>query len=628
MTPTLPHDPAPASKAPAWKRAIPYCIAPALSLALFWRAIFTWFLRDDFVWLGLRLQVRDASSLAHALFTPAAQGTVRVLSERVYFLALSSIFGLWSAPFRAAAFAIWFVALTLSAWIGERLTGSKAAGIWAAVLWASCHALMSPLAWTSAFNELLCACLLLLAFHSRLRGAAALEWVAYLLAFGAKETAALYPLVVVAYELWLRPVPEGGGSPPRKGAAAPWLFVPAICFGALHLFFIPRLADETYRLTIDSRLPETLYTYTRWALSPDGLADIVGARWSMEGMIAAMTGACLVAFAIRRVLFAMFCGAWFLIFLGPALALPNHRTEYYLTLPAVGLAWLGGWAVTVAWKRAGLVRAAAVIVVIVFLAGQATAIRFGTAAILRQTSHMRVAVRAAEEVERRSPHTALIFHGVDTELFQAGFQEKAFAVVGAPAAYLTPDTQVVGRADLSQDEFRLTPNRALALLQEGKTRALDVSNPTAYDVTEPYRVVMRALVAAEGASVVNVGSPDDADKLGPGWYSVENGFRWTGKTARVTLSARHGSGKRLYVTGYAPDPVVVQGPLTLVFAAGAERVGEAAISKAGAFSADFALPAKLAGQPSIPLDIQASRVLRPPGEPRELGVIFGTFEIR
>src|SRR5438309_2170724 len=48
-------------------------------LALYWQGLFTWFQADDFAWLNL--QVHSWNDLLKALFTPQAQGTVRVWSE-------------------------------------------------------------------------------------------------------------------------------------------------------------------------------------------------------------------------------------------------------------------------------------------------------------------------------------------------------------------------------------------------------------------------------------------------------------------------------------------------------------------------------------------------------------------
>src|SRR2546427_3140102 len=72
---------------------------------LYWNALNTWFQNDDLNWLHLRLGVRNGRELWNALFTPMAQGTVRALSERAYFIGLSHWFGIDPLPFHVLAFA-------------------------------------------------------------------------------------------------------------------------------------------------------------------------------------------------------------------------------------------------------------------------------------------------------------------------------------------------------------------------------------------------------------------------------------------------------------------------------------------------------------------------------------------
>ena len=104
------------------KRAACYLLPPLICLAVFWRVPFIWFLTDDFGWFILPQHVHGLPSLLGVLFHPEAQDTVRVLSERVL------------APFRVCTLATWFAVLTLANAIGVRLTGSRLAGVAAAVL--------------------------------------------------------------------------------------------------------------------------------------------------------------------------------------------------------------------------------------------------------------------------------------------------------------------------------------------------------------------------------------------------------------------------------------------------------------------------------------------------------------
>jgi hypothetical protein len=65
-------------------RAVYFLTPMLVCLAAHWRAPFIWFRLDDFGWLGLPQEIQNLGAI-HTLFYPKAQGTVRVLSERVFF---------------------------------------------------------------------------------------------------------------------------------------------------------------------------------------------------------------------------------------------------------------------------------------------------------------------------------------------------------------------------------------------------------------------------------------------------------------------------------------------------------------------------------------------------------------
>src|SRR5579885_2212540 len=90
------------------KRAALFAAAPALCLLLFRPVLSSWFLGDDFAWLGKPLEVQGWRDLPHAIFAPEAQGTVRVLSERLFFLIFTPLFGLNALPYRGIEFATFF----------------------------------------------------------------------------------------------------------------------------------------------------------------------------------------------------------------------------------------------------------------------------------------------------------------------------------------------------------------------------------------------------------------------------------------------------------------------------------------------------------------------------------------
>src|SRR5215471_2005542 len=183
--------------------------APCLfCLILFWPGLTAWFRGDDFAWLGAGLYNRNFHDLLVSLFGPKAQGTIRPFSERVFFMLGFQWFGLDALPFRIVVFATHFVNLSLAMWIGARLTGSRAAGLCAALLWLVNSSNILPLSWTCVYNQVLCGFFLLLAFCFLLRytetGARRYyvwQWIAFVLGFGAQELNLVYPGLALAYTL-------------------------------------------------------------------------------------------------------------------------------------------------------------------------------------------------------------------------------------------------------------------------------------------------------------------------------------------------------------------------------------------------------------------------------------------
>jgi hypothetical protein len=187
-----------------------YWIAPSLvCLAIHWLGFRAWFRADDFAWLGQALGIDSFGDLMRALFAPAAQGTIRPWSERAFFMGGYALFGLNSLPYRVVIFGTMFADLALVASIGRRLSGSAAAGFWAAIFWAMNGTLMEPLGWACVYNQVMCGFFLLLALYLLMRytetGARRYQvwqWAVFLLGFGALELNVVYPALAAGYT-WL-----------------------------------------------------------------------------------------------------------------------------------------------------------------------------------------------------------------------------------------------------------------------------------------------------------------------------------------------------------------------------------------------------------------------------------------
>jgi hypothetical protein len=655
-------------------------VAPAVCLALFWRAPFIWFRNDDFAWLGLPLEVHNFRDLLHVLFVPRAQGTVRVLSERLFFLIFASAFDVNALPFRICALLTWFADLTLATLIGARLLRSWAAGVLAAVLWTASGAIVLPLVWASTYNEVLCTLFILMAFYARLRylesggrGWKIAEWAAYLAGFGALEIVVMYPFIVVLHAFCMRrqgthqnmlfsdkniaffdqkatffdTVQSTAGDQRSSGdqpPPSPWLgtfslFVPAVIFTAVHFFLIPKTQVPYYSLTIDHRLPATFLQYLSWALAPS-LIRVTPDGWRSLGVIfAPVTVLVLLGVAVWRArhrdFTALFCWGWFVLLILPVLPLPEHLSAYYLTVPVLGLAWLAGWAIVSAWRATGiggaLMRATSVLLAATYLIGSIHEIDFDTNWNYDRSERMRMVFQAVDEAERYHPGSAILLSGVDEDLFESGFQDYPFRLGGAQNVYLAPgdEDKLASRLDLGGlAHFIITPPKALDLIARGKARVLAISGDQVADSTRAYADVLRARLQPRG-NFVDVGDPNYAAQLGDTWFPPEGGARWMRESATVKLSGIDPSAQKFYVTGYAPAALIASGPITLIFRGNGQEIGSAVMEKPDdRFSLAFSLPPALVGQSSVEISIHASKTLRFPGDERDLSMIFGTFSIR
>jgi hypothetical protein len=237
-----------------------------------------------------------------------------------------------------------------------------------------------------------------------------------------------------------------------------------------------------------------------------------------------------------------------------------------------------------------------------------------------------------EQASASHPGTALLLQHVDNDLFQSGFQDDPFRLVGISRVYLAPGTgkEIEARQDLGgMSRFTIAPEEAQQLLNRNQLTVLDAGTLTPQEITAAYAETLSEEIARSTRNFVDVGSATYSSKLGPEWYKIESGTRWMPKSATVTLAAPKSASERLYITGYGPAAALESGPVTLTFLVQGKKIGSSAVTEPNHFFAfDLPLPAGLTGQPSLTLTIEVSRTFQPAGDPRELGLIFGTFEIK
>lgn len=608
-----------------------WLLPPLLCFAVFWPGLWVWFQADDFAWLSLQLDVHDWHSLMRALFTPMAQGSIRPLSERAFFLALESAFGVHALPFRICVFLTQCANVTLLAAVTRRLTGSDAAGFWAAVFWLVNGNLISVMAWSSAYNQVLCAFFLLGAFSFLLRYVETgkisnyvWQWILFLLGFGALEVNVVYPALAALYAvLFAR----------RHFRATLPLFIPSAVFALADRVAAPAQASGPYALHFDRAMPATFLTYWHWGLVSAFAPATLSPR--LEMLLFAVLTIALLGFAVVRALgrdwLPVFCLAWFAIVLIPFLPLRDHISEYYLTVPTTGLAMLGAYALVRTWRQPLAWNVVAVAIMAAYTILMVRLDRTLTPWWDRRSWAVERMVLGVARAHQLHPDKVILLDGVDSALFWGGVFHHPFRLFGASEVYLTPGSEShieVHDATGSVSGYVLAPSVAVHAAKSDRIVVYRVGSKSLKAITSAYETAVLAQPTAdEVPRKVDAGNPLMDYLLGPGWYPPEKGSRWMSRRATLKVGGPASGGERLYIQGFAP--VNSQPAVLLRVTVDGVRLPEAQIQLGkGAFDLAFPLPNEAVGRKEILIGLEVGRTFRVGADTRDLGLNFGTFEVR
>jgi hypothetical protein len=286
----------------------------------------------------------------------------RPLSEGWTWRALVTVFGLRPLPYHLLTMALHLANALLVYVIGLRILRSPWPALFAGVLFGASSIAFTPLHWTSCIVELLVTTFSLSAFALYLsgrdrgsNGRLALGALLGLMALLSKESAILFPLVLLVAHLRLEPT----RAPLRQlvpQAAATALY--AIGFVAT-LRFVHYIASEAYaRSFAPVFLAANFTTYLDWIVAlndpiRDAFATAEPSAW-VVGIPVALALAAVLWTQRREPRHPEEVGAaWFLAFLAPVVPLEHHTYLYYLYLPWAGLCWtLAGAAARAARGRA------------------------------------------------------------------------------------------------------------------------------------------------------------------------------------------------------------------------------------------------------------------------------------
>jgi len=610
-----------------------YGLPMLFCVAVHWLALKMWFFGDDFAWLGLRLELHTPRDLIHVLFSPQAEGTVRTLSERLFFLVFSSLFGLESPPFRIWVFLTQFVNIVLLIQIARRLTGSATAGFLAALLWTANAGIALAIGWSSAYNEIAESFFILLAFRLLLayietgrRKYWIWQWVVFLLGFGALELNVVYPALAAGYALCCAR---------RHFRKTLYLFIPSLLFTLIHLFLIPQSTDEHYKMHLDGSVVTTLCRYWAFAI---GAVRSTQADWRPLWLGIGFTLLATIGMAVfvyRKVragqLLPLFLAAWFVIVLLPLLPFKNHFTEYYVMIPSIGLAILAAWAI--ASSKPPLTLGIAAVLAAGYLILAVSDNRMAEKYHYNSSRRLKYLIKGLESQQKLHPREVVLLSGIDNDLFWSGFCDDPFRLIGIYHAYLVPASAKAidphPEWGCNTSRFSVDVDDAVPLLRNGKSGVFELRGRNVRDVTQQYLKTVAADYAERHPDFIEVSDPTYQGRLGPTWYPAERGYRWMPKMATLRIHGPTKSGQMLEASGYCPAAVVAQGPLQVSFQADGFPLGTGTLTQPDQlFTLKFPWPPQLLGRPMVELQIEVSRTLEVPGENRPLGLVFTTFTIK
>ena len=593
-------------------------------LVLYWPGFKVWFHDDDFAFLGLLPGIHNAHDLSNALFQPTGHGTWRPLSERAYFIGVQTLFGVPRAwPFRAIALLTQFANLILIGAIILRLTRSRLAGLLAPILWIANSALVTVMTWDSAFMYALCGFVFLSSFWFLLRHIETnllryyvATWCIFLLGFLVLETNIVFPMLAITYTLFC-------------ARAYFWKVLPlslaSIAFFAAHQLMIPKQASGAYAMHFDAGILQTFGAYWVLALNPllPQIVENFPASEAIAGVVVFTVA--LVGFvvyqALQRNLLPTFFLAWFVVVLGPVLPLRDHVSQYYLTLPLIGLAMLGAYAFASASLKGAALKMAALAMLTLFLVESAPSARGAAKWHYHRAQEVKRMVLGVVDAHKQDPDKTILLDGIDGNMFAAAISHRPFRFLSIPEVYLAPGFEACldGAAQTNAHEIVLSNDMIDDRLLNSRLLVLRYDPRGWKNITQEY--------SGSRPSIVDVADPSTANRLGSTWYPVDGNFRWMPKCASVRVNGPASGSPTLYVAGYCAAAQVAKGSLMMTVSVNDLPAVPVKIEKGDAqFQFDFPVAPRPDGIYDVV--VRVDRTFTPANDRRELGLAFGQFEIR
>jgi hypothetical protein len=408
-----------------------------------------------------------------------------------------------------------------------------------------------------------------------------------------------------------------------------------VIYFLIHRAVAPLPVSGAYAIHVDSRIFHTLRLYFQWSLLPVDWTAFGHSRRSGDTALWISVAAIVVLFALelrKRRTTVLFFAAWYLASLAPVLVLPDHYTDYYLTIPLLGLAMLFGYGATVG-ASASTDRGKWRYLVILPLAGYLTVMipvsRSATRWWLKKTEPVRVLVLGVEAAHRRHPGKAILLDGIPGAVYDDSMSQGAFYPLHISDVYLTPgsETRITHAADAADPDISvLDPDVTYHAIENDQVVIYSLSGDHLRNITESFERSAPNRFLNRLPSRVDVGNPLYSWLLGPTWLLPESGVRWMPGEATVRLRGPESRGNKLVLDGFYPAEQQ-KTPRNLIVSVDGVRVGETQINNPeSSFHRLFAVPDPSVGKSAVEIEIRVDPVERRNGQ--TYGAVFGKIAIQ
>jgi hypothetical protein len=418
--------------------------------------------------------------------------------------------------------------------------------------------------------DVLCGTFCLLSFLGWVEGRWILSFVAFWLAYKAKEVAVMLPAVFFLYEYAV------GGK--RWKQLIPF-FAVSLLFGIQALIANAGTHDA--------------YTLQ---MTPGGVGNALlfyGEHLFLNAWPLLMFLPAVYFTRDRRFYFGILAT---LLLTAPMLALPTRLSPVYLYVPLIGMA------VSVASLAEFKPVLAVPVFLMLWLPITYLHMREYRKATLTAADENRTYVNTLAEFVKASPSTnAFIYDGEPGTLHSWG--------IGGALRYLRKRQDVQIDSIDSPGAAEILRNNDLAVLSwDGLLRKLQI---TRRDPATPI------------AAYVSIDRGMPIWQFGDGWFPRENKFRWTRPMAWATLM-RPADAKHFSVTAnFSPVHIAEAGTVHLKVIANGEEIGSHDFNRGGWQTVEWTV--KPGPEGPVRVEFQSDPPYRPKNDPRTLGIALGAF---